>query len=242
MRTMLLALVLVVAVAGIAAADDWFADDFNDGAIDPGHWVYGGAITESAGYLNLDREDPGDYIQTVSTYSGDFVVDVDIRLDVIRWNDMFHGISITDDTGTWGAGVSFGYSMYGKLYLGVHAPGGGGMSYYYGPAGSNQPGVWQHWTIENTGTDVIISVNGTPITWGPAPGTIYLPDGVTIRMPGFYEDGDGGAHIGLTSSDVDAFSVAPTGMTSVGATADHAVATWGGVKDRFSPSEVVPTR
>jgi hypothetical protein len=230
MRALLLIVPLAIA-ASDAVAQDWFTDDFNDGVIDGTHWDQAGNVTESGGFLNLDRDDPDDYVRTDSTYAGNYVVELDIRLASIHWNDMFHGIAITDDAGVWGGGVSFGYSRYGKLYLAVHDSGGFSVNYYYGPDGSNQQGSWLHWRLETIGTDIIISVNGTPISWGPPAGTIYVPDGAAIRMPGDYEDGDGGPHVGTTSSDVDLFSVTPT------ATAVDEVAiresSWGGIKNHF---------
>ena len=73
-------------------------------------------------------------------------------------------------------------------------------------------------------------MNGNPITWGPP--VVDVPDGATIRMPGLYEDGDGGAHVGYTYSDIDDFSVMPDLPTAVG-TVGWAIESWGSVKNRY---------
>jgi len=233
MRFLYLVPVLVLVMVAPAPAEDWFSDDFNDGIIDASHWQSAGDITESGGTMNLDRDDPGDYLRTISTYAGDYIIDLDIRLNVVHWNDMFHGIAILDGTGSVGAGISFGFSRYGKLYLAVHRSDGTGASYYYGADGSNQTGTWQHWTLEKQGTDILISVDGNPIPWGPPAGTAYVPDGAWVHLPGDYTDGDGGAHVGVTSSDVDAFSIMPDIPTSVAKGAGVEAGTWGRLKDLY---------
>ena len=155
-RLSLIALVSTLAFwVGAAAAQDWFSDDFNSGVLDPLHWRWGGAITESNGVLNLLRQSPADSIATVSSYGGDYQVLLDSRLDYIVWNDMFHGIALMN---SHGAGISFGYSQYGKLYLAVSD--GIVTAYYYGPNGSNQPGTWQHWALTKAGSQITIQVNG----------------------------------------------------------------------------------
>ncbi|MBN1433286.1 hypothetical protein JW921_00900 [Candidatus Fermentibacterales bacterium] len=191
--------------AGLSEAQDWFSDDFEDGVIDPAHWSAAGDITESGGFLNLLREDPDDWIQTVSTYGGDYVIEMDVRLDYIVWNDMFHGIAIGPENGPFGLGVSFGYSMYGKLYM-AQRNGSGGTSYYYGPDGSNKQGQWLHWVIEKLGSQVSITVDGQPVGGIP---TGMVAEGSRVYLPGLYEDGDGLPHVGYTCSTADNFSIAP---------------------------------
>ena len=227
-RNALPAVAFLLGTAGVAFAG--FVDDFDDGVIDPGLWEHGGAITESGGYLNLDRQEPGDYIRTVSTYGGDWNVEMNIRLNYILWNDMFHGVSFTNDTGAYGEGMSFGYSQYGKLYLAYHHPGGNAINYYYGSAGSNQPGQWLSWVFQKSGTNVTVSVNGQPITWGPA--SVYVPGDIKVRMPGLYQDGDGEPHVGFTSSDVDFISLDGDVSTAV-REANVQPTTWARIKTSF---------
>ncbi len=208
-----------------ALADDGFVDDFEDGIIDPSHWTYGGTITESDGVLHLDREDPDDFIQTNATFSGDWTLEMDIRLDEIVWNDMFHGISLTDETGL---GISFGYSMYGKLFLAVH-DGQGGSGYYYAANGTNQPGQWLNWKFVRSGGTVTVLVNDSE----PIPGAWIVPEDARIRMPGIYEDGDGGPHSGVTSSSVDFFSIVAVPSSVPDLTPRVELGSWGEVKAAY---------
>jgi hypothetical protein len=182
-----------------------FSDAFDGSAIDSTHWSYGGNVTVGGGVLTLNREFTDDYVESRNTYSGDWIVTLDIRLDSIGWNDMFHGISIRD---AGGQGVSLGFSEYGKLYMAQHdsVQGGFSTSFSYGPAGSNRTGQWMRWTIENSGGTVTVLVDSQPVTGLP---TGHVPDGVQISLPGYYEDGDGGAHVGVTTSEVTFFSIAP---------------------------------
>jgi hypothetical protein len=203
-----LASILCAAFLGAAhGQNDWFSDDFEDGIIDPLHWSASGDITESGGFLNLDREDPDDWVETVSTYNGDWVLELDIRLNYIVWNDMFHGIAIGPVNGSSAVGISFGYSMYGKLYM-AQRHGGGVTTYSYGPNGSNQPGQWLHWKFEKQGGQLVILVDGQPVS---GIGTGSVVDGSYVFLPGLYEDGDGLPHVGFTSSTVDDFSINVSG-------------------------------
>ncbi len=203
-----LASILCAGFLGIAHGEnDWFSDDFEDGIIDPQHWSSSGDITESGGFLNLDREDPDDWIETVSDFSGDWVVELDIRLNYIVWNDMFHGIAIGPENTPWAVGISFGYSMYGKLYL-AQRWGGGATNYYYGPDGSNLPGQWLHWKLEKQGGQLTVLVDGLPVSGIPVGSVV---DGSYVFLPGLYEDGSGPPHQGFTSSTVDEFSISQSG-------------------------------
>lgn len=197
------ALVAVVGCSDSTAPRQFaaFSDNFGGTTIDTTQWSYGGSVSEGGGVLTLSRDFTDDYIQTRSTFSGDWIVTLDIRLDTIVWNDMFHGISIRDSTG---AGVSFGFSEYGKLYLAQHDS--NSTNFMYGPAGSNRIGQWMRWTLQNSGGTVTILVDSQPVTGLPAG---HVPDNVRISLPGYYMDGDGGAHVGLTTSEVADFSIEP---------------------------------
>lgn len=177
-----------------------FSDSFDDGVIDTTTWRFGGGVVEAGGMLTLNREFTDDYIETRNRFSGNWVIEMDVRLNSIGWNDMFHGISIRDSAG---AGVSFGFSQYGMLYLAQH-DGSGGTSFSYGPAGSNDAGQWLHWTIENSGGDVSVLVDGQAVSGLPLG---MVPNNVRLSLPGYYTDGDGGAHVGVTSSSVDVISI-----------------------------------
>jgi hypothetical protein len=225
MRTLRFLLVAgAVLLAGQAVAQDWFTDDFNDGVIDPSHWRWGGAITESNGNLLVLRQSPADSIATISQYGGNYRIELDSRLDGIVWNDMFHGIAVMNRVG---AGISFGYSMYGKLYLAVSD--GTQTGYYYGPDGSNQPGQWLHWTLDKLGNQITVSVNGSQLFGPSGP----VPEDCRVLMPGIYEDGDGDPHIGYTTSVIDNFSISPL-TSGVGGSAPNAsIVSWGRIKQGF---------
>jgi hypothetical protein len=213
--------IITIITAGQTLAASWFSDNFNNGVIDTAHWQYGGdGISESSGVLRLNRNSPDDYIQTAYTYSGNFIINLDIRLNYINWNDMFHGITISEgisqDSSSFN-GVSLGFTTYGKLYCGQHEIYGQnevyGGGFVYG--GSNLLGQWQHWTLTKNGNSLSILVNGQPV---PDPGYLRpfggtVPDTVRVYLPGYYSDGDGGGSIGITSSDVDNFSIVPEPCT-----------------------------
>jgi uncharacterized repeat protein (TIGR01451 family) len=196
--------VAMAATCHFAVGQEWFADDFSDGVIDPAHWVLrGDGITESGGVLNLSRDRWLDAIWTTSVFSGDWVVELDIRLNEIDWNDMFHGIWIRNERTR--VGVGFGFSRYGKLFRSQHLP-GEGVSFSYGRDGTNTPGVWQHWRLEKVGHQLMILVDGAPVPndWGGQPlGGSLIHDNSMIRFPGYYDDGDGAAGAGATSSTID---------------------------------------
>ena len=100
---LVMATIMLLSVASVTGAGPWFSDDFGDGIIHAEYWQHGGdGIFESGGVLSLDRNCPEDYIQSTYTYSGNFVVEIDIRLNYIHWNDMFHGVTITDDLDHFG--------------------------------------------------------------------------------------------------------------------------------------------
>ncbi|NOQ21180.1 MAG: hypothetical protein GQ565_00840 [Candidatus Aegiribacteria sp.] len=219
----LLALILCASFAGVAIGqDNWFSDDFEDGIIDPQYWDVNGDITESGGFLNLDREDPADWVKTVSDYSGDWVIEVDIRLNYIVLNDMLHGIAIGPENGPSSVGIIFGYSMYGKLFI-AQRWGNGITTFSYGPDGSNKPGTWLHWKFEKTGGSITIEVDGQPV---PGIGTANIAEGSYVYLPGLYEDGDGLPHVGFTSSTVDNFSITESGMALE-------ISTWGELKTLY---------
>lgn len=222
MRITILSFLIAGFTGTTIGQNTWFSDDFEDGIIDPLYWNSSGDITESGGFLNLYREDPDDWVQTISDYSGDWIIELDIRLNYIVWNDMFHGIAIGPENGPWGVGITFGYSMYGKLYIGQRW-GNGVTTYSYGPNGSNQPGTWLHWKFEKTGGTITIEVDGQPV---PGIGTGNIADGSYLYLPGLYEDGDGLPHVGFTSSTVDNFSITEA------ATALERL-TWGHLKTLF---------
>jgi hypothetical protein len=177
-----------------------FDDTFDDGVIDATHWRFGGDVTEANGSLVVSREFTDDYIETAQTFSGDWIIELDVQLDAIVWNDMFHGISIRNAAGD---GVSLGFSMYDRIYLGRHDS--TSTSFAYGPTGSNRIGQRMRWTIENTGGAVSVLIDGQPVAGLP---TGVVPSNVRITLPGYYTDGDGGAHVGLTTSDISYFSIA----------------------------------
>ncbi len=202
------ATLLVLVIAGCSDDDSTtapipfpaFTDDFEDGTIGGAIWDHGGQIAEQDGNLQLRRETPADFIETRQMYSGNWKITMTVRLNTIHWNDMFHGISLRDKDG---AGISWGFSRYGKLFMARH-DGKGGTSYTYGPDGSNNLGQWQTWTIEKSGAQVAVQVDGQPVV-GISPGEI--PNGIRIALPGIHEDGDGGGTTGMTSSDVDLISI-----------------------------------
>ena len=134
-------------------------------------------------------------------------MELDIRLNYIVWNDMFHGMAIGPLNDPTQVGISFGYSMYGKLYM-AQRIGGGSTYYYYGPNGSNQPGQWLHWKLEKQGSQLTILVDGQPVSGIPVGNVV---DGSYVFLPGLYQDGDGLPHVGFSSSTVDNFSISYSG-------------------------------
>jgi hypothetical protein len=191
----LFACLSVLLMPSMAGADNWFSDRFDGATIDPTHWTYGGdGISVSDGLLHLVRDGTDDFVQTVSTYSGDFNINLDVRLNSIGWIDMFHGIKVADSAGN---GVSFGFSEYSSLYLAQLAGGGAGFGY----GGSNNLGSWQHWTLQKRGGTMTVLVGGQQTFQGS------VPDNVSVSLPGYYQNG--GSPTGFTSSDIDYFSIAP---------------------------------
>lgn len=118
LRTLLLTVLISVACAAPGAAQ-FFSDDFDDGVISAAYWSSIGVNTESGGYLNLNRgtANQEDFIETVDTFDGNWGVEFDMRLNQIGLGDRFHGVSIV---GANGQGITFGYSLSGQLFLGVH--------------------------------------------------------------------------------------------------------------------------
>ena len=210
---------IISVLPGLAIGQGWFSDGFDDGVIDPAYWSSSGDVYEDGGCLVLLREDPDDWVETVGTFSGDWVIEMDIRLDYIVWNDMFHGIAIGPENSSFGVGISFGYSMYGKLYL-AQRNGSGGTSYYYGPDGSNLPGQWLHWTFQKTGSQLSVLVDGVPVPGLPV-GSVA--EGSKTFLPGLYQDGDGLPHVGYTCSSCDFFSIEESGV-------GLEPCTWGAIK------------
>jgi len=157
-------------------------------------------VSEGNGYLHLRRQTTADFLQSRQKYSGNWKITMRVRLNAIQWDDMFHGISLRDSDG---AGISFGFSCYGKLFMSQH-DGNGGTSFSYGPDGSNRTGQWQTWTLERSGGQVAVLVDGQAVT-GISPGEV--PNGVWIALPGHYQDGDGEVVSGVSSSDVDMISI-----------------------------------
>ena len=221
MKTIIIFIFTIMLIAaGQTLADSWFSDNFNDGVIDTAHWQYGGdGISESGGTLSLDRNNPEeDYIKTAYTYSGNFIVNLDIRLNYINWNDPFHGITIADSMGQGGYGVngiSLGFTNYGKLYCGLHEDWLNGFVYTTA-SGTNLAGQWQHWTLTKNGNNLSILVNGQTVAANSLIHPVFggtVPDTVSIFLPGFrpYSSGDIGTDI--TSSTVDNFSITPEPCT-----------------------------
>ncbi len=205
MNTLIVPSILVVlAIAGCSGDDGVatptpfpaFTDDFGDGKIDAAIWSYGGQVSEQGGYIRLRRQTPADFLETRNTYSGNWKVTMTVRLSTIHWNDMFHGISLRDRDGM---GVSFGFSRYGKLFMAQH-DGAGGISFAYGPEGSNIPGQWQIWTLERIAGQVVVTVDGKPV---PGLSSGEVPEKVRLAIPGYHQDGDGGDTTGVTASDID---------------------------------------
>jgi hypothetical protein len=189
-----------------ACADLWFNDSFDDSSINQTCWNYGGdGVSVSSGMLHLVRNGvpwqshlpSDDYIQTVSTYSGDFDINLDIRLNRITASDQCHGITVKDDTGRWGYGISLGFTTYDSLYFGQFGSDGNSLGYSY--YGSNNTGEWQHWTIEKRGAQALAFVNGEFMHQGT------MPDNVRVSLPGWYSSS--GDVWQPTSSDVDNFSI-----------------------------------
>jgi hypothetical protein len=56
---------------------------------------------------------------------------------------------------------------------------------------------------------------------------------VRIRLPGHYEDGDGGPHSGVTSSDVERFQVGGGSSSAPAGPAGIALTSWGRIKKTF---------
>jgi hypothetical protein len=221
MKTVIIFIFTIMLIAaGQTLADSWFSDNFNDGVIDTTNWEYGGdGISESGGTLSLDRNNPEeDYIKTAYTYSGNFVINLDIRLNYINSNDMFHGITIADGMGQDGYGingVSMGFSRYGKLYCGLHEDWLNGFVYSTA-SGTNLAGQWQHWTLTKNGNYLSILVNGQPVAANSTRGPFFggnVPDTVSIYLPGYYYYDVGGIGTAITSSDVDNFSITPEPAT-----------------------------
>jgi hypothetical protein len=177
-----------------------FTDTFDGSEIDPIRWTHGGMLTVSGGNLNVSRETPADFIESVDTFSGNWTINMDVKLNSIHWNDMFHGIKIANADGD---GISFGFSMYDKVFLGIHE--GTGSSSTYGPEGSNQAGTWQNWQISRVGDEVTLLIDGNEVVGINESRT--LTDTVTIYLPGYDRDGDGGTPTGITSSTVGLFSI-----------------------------------
>jgi hypothetical protein len=206
---------IVLTIAGQTLADSWFSDNFNDGAINTTNWSYGGGgISQSGGVLNLDRNNAEeDYIKTAHTYSGNFVVELDIRLNYINWNDPFHGITIADSLvqdGLGFTGISLGFSYYDKLYCCHHEV--RSSINEFGSVGTNLTSQWQHWTLTKSGNNLSILVNGLPVyaPGHPNPFGGTVPDTVSIYLPGYHHYNFGGGDgIGITSSTVDNFSITP---------------------------------
>jgi hypothetical protein len=217
MRTLIILIcaILLTAAGQSLAADSWFSDNFNDGAINTTNWSYGGGISQSGGVLNLDRDNAEeDYIKTAHTYSGNFVVQLDIRLNSIHSNDAFHGITIADSMGQGGYGingVSLGFTNYGKLYCGLHEDWLNGFVYSTA-SGTNLAGQWQHWTLTKNGNYLNILVNGQQVAANSTRGPYFggnVPDTVSIYLPGYHNYGSGGIETDITSSSVDNFSISP---------------------------------
>jgi hypothetical protein len=207
---------IVLISAGQTMADSWFSDNFNDGTIDTTHWNYNGdGISESGGMLNINRNNGDDYIKTAYTYSGDFTINLDVRLNYINMNDVFHGItvgSLNSDMLTF-TGISMGFSEWNRLYCAV-PQGDSGINFYYGDSPTNTQGQWQHWTLTKNGNYLNILVNGLQVksqqmgfTFG---GTV--PDTVSVYLPGIYLN-LGSSGNGITSSSYDNFSITPEPAT-----------------------------
>ena len=207
---------IMLTLAGQTLADSWFSDDFDNGDIDTTHWNYGGdGISQSGGVLNLDRNNPEeDYVRTAHTYSGNFIVELDIRLNYTNSNDSFHGITIADSMGQGGYGVngiSLGFTNYGKLYCGLHEDWLNGFV-YTAASGTNLTGQLQHWTLTKNGNYLSILVNGQPVAANSIIHPVFggaVPDTVGIFLPGYYNYDVGGIGSGITSSSVDNFSISP---------------------------------
>ncbi len=205
---------IVLIATGQTLADSWFSDNFNNNVIDTTHWQYGGdGISERSGVLSLNRSGPEDYIQTAYTYSGNFIINLDIRLNYINWNDVLHGVTIAasmDNQNQRFTGISMGYSKWDQLYCAVPQS-DGSIRFYYGA--SNLEGQWQHWTLTKNGNNLSILVNGDQVTV-PQYDFIFggtVPDTVRVYLPGFFDSYDGSSSI--TSSSVDNFSIIPEPST-----------------------------
>jgi hypothetical protein len=177
-----------------------FSDNFDNGVIDTTFWgTTGDGISESGGTLNLSRNNAGDSISSLATFSGHFDLSFDIRLDNIVWNDCFHGISLID---TAGSGISFGFSRSNGKFFSAEST-GSSTSWYY-DAASFTPGTsYSVRLVGDTGGTVLIYVNDTLMF------TRDFSDNFTfsIQLPGDYWDGDGPG-IGdsnTTNSHVDNF-------------------------------------
>jgi hypothetical protein len=177
-------------VAG--ATNQWFADDFEDGVIDPTVWQVGGdGVSESGGVLTIFRDADDDSLTTVSTYEKDLEIVVDIRITQMEWHDTFHGISFKDDSNH---GISFGFVQYGTFFLAQHEGASTGFA-YYSPYTMNQ---WYRWRLVKSGGTMDIYVDDVWICSGS------VPDGSRISFPGYYDDGGSGSG---SSSERDNFSV-----------------------------------
>ena len=211
-------LIVTIMATGQSLAASWFSDNFNDGVIDTTHWQYGGdGISESGGMLNVNRDNKEDYIKTAYTYSGDFTINLDARLNYMSWNDVFQGVTIAGSMGSnmfTFTGVSMGFSKWGQLYCAIPQD-DGSTRFHYGDDTTNTEGQWQHWTLTKNGNYLSILVNGQQVreqqydfTFG---GTV--PDTVSIYLPGLYRDEDGSSGNGITSSSYDNFSITPEPCT-----------------------------
>lgn len=182
-----------------------FTDNFDDGVIDSTFWsVSGDGVSESAGTLNLARNNAIDSFSSINSFSGLFDITFDITLDNIVWNDMFHGISLMESAvgGTmFSNGISFGFSKYNMFYSAQNRT--TQVSFYYGLNFST--GTSYSFRLTNDINNIYLYVDDSLMFTRD----FSYVNNFYIHFPGMYEDGDGSG-IGdsnTTSSRIDNFSI-----------------------------------
>ena len=182
-----------------------FTDNFNDGLIDSAFWsVSGDGVSETGGRLVISRNNSGDSISSVNSFSGLFEITFDIILDDIVWNDMFHGISLMEspDTGKYYSnGISFGFSEYGKFYSSQSTT--TRTSFNYDSYFSQD--LTYSFRLANDPDNVYLYVNDSLLFTRDFS---YVED-FFIHFPGIYMDGDGSSagSGNNTISMIDNFSI-----------------------------------
>jgi hypothetical protein len=180
-----------------------YSDDFADAALDPALWTAAGnGVSEAGGILTISRDGPSDAVTLLPVLGGSVLISFRVRNTAIYWQDSFHGFQLIGpcDPARNIDGVSFGFSMYDKFYVGQSKC--NGMSFTY-PVAYALNTNYTISVLAHRGR-VEIRVDGT------LRGEADVPtDGLILSLPGYYSDGDGpdqGAG-NATVSEIDNLSV-----------------------------------